>query len=157
MPAHLREQYLLLFLLALHQRFTLMHLSDQVSARWLGGDNPEAEARFADLCEALLEFTARGYFHQVMQRDHHHRCFHAWQQVFETERLYQEVSDEVRELHGILLMRKTERIQHLAEEQRRLLDEKALADAERERAAQDTERLDGQLAFGSRHPGLYME
>lgn len=136
MPSHLGDQYLLLFVLALHQRFTLMHLSDQVSARWLGGDDPEAEARFADLREALLEFTARGYFHQVMQREHHHRCFHAWQQVFETDRLYQEVVDEVRELHGILLMRKTERIQRLAEEQRALMDAQARADAERERAAQ---------------------
>lgn len=141
LPMHLREQYLLLFLLALHQRFTLMHLSEQVCARWRGGDDPRAgapaaEARFADLREVLLEFTARGYFRQVMQREHHHRCFQAWQRVFETERLYQEVSDEVRELHGMLLMRKTEHIQRLGEEQRRLLDEQAHADAAREHAAQ---------------------
>ena len=136
MPSHLREQYLLLFVLALNQRFTLMHLSNQVSANWLGSGATEAEERFSELREGLLEFTARGYFHQVMQRDHHHRCFRAWRTVFETERLYEEVKEEVRELHGILLMRKTERIQLLAEEQRRSMHVAEQLSAEREEAAQ---------------------
>jgi hypothetical protein len=160
MPNHLDEQYFLLFLLALHQRFTLMDLSDQVCSGWLSADGGQAEAHFAALRETLLEFTARGYFNQVMQRHHHHRCFRAWQDVFETERLYREVTDEVRELHGMLLMRKTERIQRLAEEQRRMLDAQAQAEAVRERAAQErSERIGtwlGGIAFLLGFPSLVL-
>ncbi len=129
MPEHLAEQYFLLFLLALHQRFALMHLSEQVCEHWLGAEERVAETRFASLREALLEFTARGYFTQVMQREHHHRCFRAWRAIFEIESLFREVNEEVRELHGMLLMRKTERMHQLAEEQREFL-------AARERVAQ---------------------
>jgi hypothetical protein len=160
MPVHLREQYFLLFLFALHQRFSLMHLSDQVCARWLGDDVVRAEARFAELREALLEFTARGHFTQIMQREHHHRCFRAWREVFETERLYREVRDEVRELHSILLMRKTERIQQLAEEQRRLIEAQARAEAQREKGAQArSDRLGlwfGAVAFLFGFPSLVL-
>lgn len=160
MPAHLREQYFLLFLLALHQRFALMSLSDQVCARWLTSDDARAEADFAELREALLEFTARGYFSQVMQREHHHRCFRAWQEVFECERLFREVNDEVRELHGMLLMRKTERLQQLAEEQRYMMNAQAQAETKRERAAQRrSERLGlwfGVVAFLLGFPSLVL-
>lgn len=118
MVEHLKEQYFLLFLLALHQRCTLMTLSEQVCARWPREDQPGLIERFTQLRESLLEFTARGYFSQVMQRDNHHRCFRAWQRVFEVEQLYREVRDEVTDLHGMLMLRKTERIRQLGEEQR---------------------------------------
>jgi hypothetical protein len=158
MPAHLREQYFLLFLFALHQRFTLMTLSHQVCARWSGGAAAQAEARFADLRETLLEFTARGNFYQIMQRDHHDRCFRAWREVFGTERLYREVGDAVRELHAMLLMRKTERLQQLAEEQRGLAEAQAHAEAERDKAVQArAERLGfwfGAIAFLLGFPAL---
>jgi hypothetical protein len=160
MPAHLREQYFLLFLFALHQRFTLMTLSHQVCARWSNGEVAQAEARFADLRETLLEFTARGNFDQIMQRDHHDRCFRAWREVFGTARLYREVADEVRELHAMLLMRKTERIQQLAEEQRCLTEARAHAEAERDKAAQArAERLGswfGAIAFLIGFPALML-
>jgi hypothetical protein len=161
MPMHLREQYFLLFLFAVHQRFALMHLSDQVCARWLSeSEDLAAEARFADLRETLLEFTARGNFAQIMQREHHHRCFRAWRAAFETERLYREVRDEVRELHEMLLMRKTERLQQLAEEQRRWMDARAHAEVQREKAEKArADRLElwfGAAAFLLGFPSLLL-
>jgi hypothetical protein len=80
------------------------------------------EAFFERIRDALLLFTARGYFAQVMQQEHHHRCYRKWQETFQVERLYRDVRDEVREMHDYLHMRRTERLQQLAEGQRRRLD-----------------------------------
>lgn len=115
MPAHLRDQYFLLFLLTLHQRFALMKLSEDVSEHWLAGDEARRADVFTHLRDSLMEFTARGYFAQVMQREHHHRCYKKWQEIFEIERLYAEVSDEIREMHADLLMKRTQRLQQLGE------------------------------------------
>jgi hypothetical protein len=108
LPDHLKKQYFLLFQLALHQRFTLMMLADQVATHWLAGGNDSSIDRrsqaFERIRDTLLSFTARGYFAQVMQREHHHRCYRRWQQIFQVERLYQEVSNAVREMHAALLM-----------------------------------------------------
>ena len=60
---------------------------------------------FERIRDRLLEFTARGYFAQVMQREHHHRVYRRWQEVFQLERIYQEVNDEVREMHEYLQTR----------------------------------------------------
>ena len=123
LPEHLDGEYLLLFLLALQQRFALMSLSEQVTRRWLPApqqpDDPARRERiFRRIRDALLSFTARGYFAQVMQRRHHHRCYLRWQETFQIERLYREVSDEVRDMHQYLQMEKTERIERLAEQER---------------------------------------
>ncbi len=127
LPRHLRDQYFLLFLLALHQRFALMSFSQRVSEHWLRDEAMERERVFERLCDGLLEFTARGYFAQVMQREHHHRCYRKWQETFQIERLFQEVSHEVREMHNYLLLKRTERLQQLAEEQRRHVELEARA------------------------------
>ncbi len=103
---HLADSYYILFLLALHQRFALMGLSDRVARNWPGprlAQEPEAAHRvFQDIRTALFAFTARGYFTQVMQRENHHRCYLRWQEIFQTDRLYQEVGAEVREMHDYL-------------------------------------------------------
>lgn len=104
-PEHLREHYFLVFLLALHQRFTLMHLSDQVSAAWPEPDEAVRTREFRRIRDALHDFTARGYFTQVMQLDHHHACYVKWQQTFQIEQLYQEVVNEVRDMHQYLIER----------------------------------------------------
>ncbi len=111
LPIHLRREYFLLFLLTLHQRFTLMSLSQQVSEHWLRGNEEERIQAFERIRDALLEFTARGYFSQAMQREHHHRVYRRWQEVFQLERLYQEVRDEVREMHEFLQMRQSQRLE----------------------------------------------
>lgn len=134
MSAHLREQYFPLFLLILHQCLALMLLANQFGARRLDEEVPEAVACFADLCEALLDVIVTGSFNQIMQRQHH-RAYLAQHDIFEAERLYRKVSDSTRELHVMLLLRKTERVQQRADEQAR--DYSA-----REKAAQErSERL----------------
>lgn len=111
LPRRLREQYFLLFLLALYQRFALIRLSQEVSEKWLAGKARERARAFERIRNALLEFTARGYFTQVMQRENHHRAYQKWQEVFQLERLYQEVSGEVREMHDYMLAEQTRRLE----------------------------------------------
>jgi hypothetical protein len=83
-------------------------LSEEVANNWVTDDSQIGEITteaFEKTRSKLLAFTARGYFAQVMQGDHHHRCYLKWQETFQIERLYKEVSDEIREMHGFLLMR----------------------------------------------------
>ncbi|MCS7224025.1 MAG: hypothetical protein NZ959_05650 [Armatimonadetes bacterium] len=110
LPRHLKDQYFLLFLIALHQRFALMSLSQDVSEHWL--QREERVQTFERIRDRLLNFTARGYFVQVMQREHHHRVYEKWQQVFQLEQLYQEVNDEVREMHEYALSESTKRLEN---------------------------------------------
>jgi len=111
LPNRLKEQYFLLFLLAQHQRFALIRLSQEVSEHWLRGSEKERVKIFEQIRDGLLEFTAQGYFSQVMQRERHHRCYRKWQEVLMVEQLYQEVSDEVREMHEILQSRRSQRLE----------------------------------------------
>ena len=135
LPHHIRDSYFLLFLLALHQRFALMALSDAVTRHWVHGSTAEREAAFERLRARLLDFAARGHFGQVSQRHHHHRSYRHWCDDFEVDRLYAEVVGEVREINDYLLLERTRRLQALAETQRVQMAEQALADAEREAAA----------------------
>ena len=115
LPSHLRDEYFLVFLLTLHQRFTLMRLSQRVTERWSEGEDKRA-INFARIREQFLEFSARGYFVQVMQRDHHHRFYRKWHEIFEMDQLYQEVREEVREIHEYLRMNQAERARETQEE-----------------------------------------
>ncbi len=133
MPDHLRDRYFLLFLIVLHQRFVLMDLSDRVAHEWLHGDELARASAFEQIRDALLKFTARGYFSQVMQTEHHHAVYRRWQETFQVELLYREVSDEVREMHGNLMLRRTEKLQELAETQRRHDEQEAKQREEQER------------------------
>jgi hypothetical protein len=117
LPEHLRDHYFLLFLLALHQRFTLMNLSQQVSEHWLEGDDHSRTRAFERIRETMLEFMARGHFTQVMQQEHHHNCYRKWLQVFQVDYLFGEVRAEVSEMHSYLQSAQEresqERLQHL--------------------------------------------
>ena len=86
-----------------------MSLSQAVSEHWMRSE--ERAQAFERIHDTLLNFTARGYFRQVMQREHHHRVYQKWQEVFQLERLYQEVNDEVREMHEHLLSEHTRRLE----------------------------------------------
>ena len=92
LPSHLRDQYFLLFLLALHQRSALMRLSEEVAKMWRPAPSTEdyvgLAQNFARLRSDLLLFKARSYFMQVMQRENHHRCFAKWQETLQIERLH---------------------------------------------------------------------
>jgi len=115
LPNHLKESYFLLFLIALHQRFALMMISERVAQNWLIKSDKAAvikrEEIFEDIRSQMLLFTARGYFAQVMQREHHHRCYLKWQEVFQTERLYREISDEIREIHEYTITQQYSRLE----------------------------------------------
>ena len=92
-----------------------MMLSSKVAMNWLTEsnkhDNRQREQIFEEIRNQLLIFTARGYFTQVMQREHHHRCYRQWHQVFQIEQLYQEVNDEVRDMYEYTLMQQTRRLE----------------------------------------------
>jgi len=129
MPNHLKNQYYLLFLLALQQRFALIMLSEEVASRWLPtGQGLEIETRtaaFGRIRDGLLLFTASGYFKQVMQRENHHRCYLKWQEIFQVDILFQEVTGEVAEMHDYLMMRLAEQRNAIEEQKRRSAQEAA--------------------------------
>lgn len=108
LPQHLQDQYFLLFLLALHQRFALIHLSEQVAECWkLSQEKKDVEQNmqtFQKIRDQLLLFTARGHFLQVMQQDNHHRCYCKWREMFQLNALYDEVSKEVQDMHEYSMM-----------------------------------------------------
>jgi hypothetical protein len=152
LSSRLRDQYFLLFLLALHQRFVLMALSQEVAEHWLSDEDPSAferrEAAFERILNTLLSFMARGHFSQVMQREHHHRCYLKYCEVFQIDRLYAEVSDEIRELHNHLRIWRDRHMREMAHAQKRHLEEKAREEERREKAAQErSQRLEGKLNF----------
>lgn len=103
---HLHKQYFLLFVIALQQRFVLMALSDDVARHWKPMRNRKDRTTlrpiFEDIRERLFDFTSRGYFVQVVQRDNHHRCYQHWQEKFQIAELYEEVCTEVREMSEYL-------------------------------------------------------
>lgn len=115
LPDHLARQYYLLFVLTVHQRFILMMLSEEISRHWRvdneDGRGADREAVFRRIHDSLLTFSACGYFSQAMQREHHHRYYCRWREVFQLAQLYDEVKQEVSEMHEYLLLRRTERLQ----------------------------------------------
>ncbi len=122
MPRHLRSLYFMIFLLALHERFALMTLNQEIASQWPGGELcPDAtqEVAFERIRSRLLTFAARGYFAQVMQREHHHRCFQRWEEAFQIPRMYREINDEVQELYNCLALQRQQRLQEIEEVQQR--------------------------------------
>jgi hypothetical protein len=120
MPRHLRSVYFMIFLLALHERFALMVLSQEVASRWPGGEPVSDTARevaFERIRTRLLTFAARSYFAQVMQKEHHHRCFQRWEEVFQIPRMYREVRDEIQDLYECLALQRQQRLQEFEEAQ----------------------------------------
>ena len=95
LPRHARGVYFCANLLVLYQRFALARLSDRVATKALDGGDVVWEA----IRDDLLNFTARGYFTQAMQSDHHHRYYRKWQEVLQIPQLYDEVRDEVRDMY----------------------------------------------------------
>jgi hypothetical protein len=120
LPQHLTNQYFIVFLLALMQRFVLMRLSRRVSREWVSSDadgEGRKAAAFASIRDTLLAFTAQGYFAQTMQSEHHHRCYARWQRTFDLARLYAEVTSEVRDMYSYLDLRQRVRAEGLAKQQ----------------------------------------
>jgi hypothetical protein len=143
LPNHLRRHYFLSFLIVAHQRYALIRISEEVADQWQV-ESPTADAisapSFERIRRRMLSFTARGYFLQVMQREHHHRCYRKWQEILGVERLYREVNDEAQEMHNYLLLKLAE------EEAKRAEEERREAEIERGRAEQARRRVEKILA-----------
>jgi|SRR5579884_2253668 len=144
LPQHLRTQYFLILLLALHQRFVLARLSAEVAENWPtredSGSSEERMRLFRRIESSLLSFTARGYFAQIVQREHHHRAYQMWQETFQLGRLYDEVRTEVDEMHDYLMTLYNEEAERLQREQKRHAEEQAQEAEQRERAAEERAR-----------------
>jgi hypothetical protein len=112
LPSHLRDQYFLLYLLALLQRFALLRLSREVSDRWLDGNVRNRVAAFAEMDERFLEFTARGHFALASQRGHHQRFYRKWLETLRVERLYDEVAAEIRSMASYCQRWTAQEIEH---------------------------------------------
>lgn len=99
----LRSRYVMMLLLTLRQRFALLCLSEQVAQRWVAECDPKRRlTAFKAIHTQLLRFTATAYFTQVFQLEQQHRVYERLQEVFEIERLYREVCDEVRWMHEVV-------------------------------------------------------
>jgi hypothetical protein len=120
MPSHLRKVYFHAYLLVLYQRFALAMLSEQVAEKGVKGTDEDQEKALECIRDALLDFTARGYFTQAMQSDHHHRYYRKWQEVFQISRLYEEVRNEVQDMYerATLRLRKQDDDREKREEER---------------------------------------
>ena len=120
LPNHLGKQYFLLFLLVLHQRYTLRSISEDVADRCLDcADEEHRVTAFRQIQGDLLTFTARGFFDQVGQREHHHRYYRKWQEILCIEALLREVREEVQEIHAFSLMRLSEEIEQMVEAEKK--------------------------------------
>ena len=121
LPNHLRNIYFLVFLLALHQKFTMNMLSHRVAHHWIAAQaSSEDEGRyhaFTSIRDTLFAFSARGYFTQIFQLEHHHRYYKRWQEVLQTARLFSELKDEVKEMFDYLMLQRQDRIQRIVEDQ----------------------------------------
>jgi hypothetical protein len=123
LPQHLRNQYFLLFILALQQRFALINYSVRIGEDWFGKDESHRFQAFEKIRDDFFDFATRGYFVQVMQREHHHRCYWRWQEIFQVEHFYQNVRHKIQEIHEHLQMRRTKQIKDLSEKQAELIEE----------------------------------
>jgi Mg2+ and Co2+ transporter CorA len=104
-------------------------LSEQVVQNGLVGSDEEQEKAFERIRDSLLLFTARGYFAQAMQSDHHHRYYRKWQEVLQIPQLYDEVRNEVRDMYerATLRLRKKDDEREKREEEREKRVEKRLS------------------------------
>lgn len=90
LPAHLRTEYFVAYLLAAFQRYALLRLSEEVAEGAL-----VPERRFATTQARVLEFMGRAMFAQVTHSPHHQAWYRHVQQVHQVAQLHQEVRDEV--------------------------------------------------------------
>ena len=123
LPRHLGDIYFALYLLVLHQRFTLAKLSYGVADCCPVSEQLDSRRvrKFKEVRYALLRFTARGYFKQASPNEHHHRFYEAFQKAMQVEQLYREVSEEVRDLFDALMLDSNEEQQQLANKLNRVV------------------------------------
>jgi len=104
LPLHLMDQYFLIFILTIQQRFVLTKLADEVVRVWLTEqiDNEDEFPLFDHLQSTLKAFASLGNYNQVMQRDNLHQVYQKWQEIFQIDQLYQSVNEEIDHISDFL-------------------------------------------------------
>lgn len=95
------------FLLALHQRHTLMRFSHDLAA-YVNSNN---KRKIAELRHLLLEFTTIGWFSQVSHNQTSMEVYRRWRDTFENASLYKEVFNELAAVDDYISMKRTRRIE----------------------------------------------
>ena len=140
LPGHLRDAYFHLYIIALHQRFAMISLSQEVAEKWETKIEANKVRAFEQIRGKFLAFTTRGYFFaEVAQSEHHQRYYRKWQEYFELRRVY----NEVRKMFEWLELIHAKRIQDAATEQAKLFEQETKEAARREK---EEKQRDSQLA-----------
>ncbi len=106
--AQFRHQHFLLFLIAHFQKATLLMYSDQLAEALTALDitRPESVKRFKRLIRlsyvGFLGFTHRYWFHEVSEQAHVKALFHLTTRHLETDPVYEEVKERIRDMNGYL-------------------------------------------------------
>jgi hypothetical protein len=106
--AQFRHQHFLLFLIAHFQKATLLMYSDQLAEALTALDitRPDSVKRFKRLIRmsyvGFLGFTHRYWFHEVSEQAHVKALFHLCTRHLETDAVYEEVKERIRDMNGYL-------------------------------------------------------
>ncbi|RMH95866.1 MAG: hypothetical protein D6681_12825, partial [Calditrichaeota bacterium] len=97
----IRNEYFILFLLALHQQMLAHRISKQIhqvsnEPKWRKGKT------LRQLREQIFEFTVRCWFPQVSNNRAYNEVYHRWRTVLQVEALFTEVKREIEELDDYL-------------------------------------------------------
>lgn len=83
-----------IFILALHQRYCLMHFSKRLSS--IG--NKKNYKEVSELRSVVLEFIVQGWFSQITNHDEGMKKYEKWTRIFSNEVLHHEVLEQVETL-----------------------------------------------------------
>lgn len=121
LPIHLMDQYFLVFILTIHQRFILTHLADEVVHVWLTetSDDKDEYNMLNKLLSIFKAFASLGNYNQVMQRDNLHQVYQKWQAVFQIDLLYQSVNQEIQHISNYLQSKQENAMKQIEEAQNR--------------------------------------
>jgi hypothetical protein len=97
------------FLLALHQRHTLMRFSYDLAA-YVNSNN---KRKINELRHLLLEFTTIGWFSQVSYNETSMEVYRHWRDVFENTTLYDEVFNALAAEDDYISIKRTRRIEFI--------------------------------------------
>lgn len=127
LPNHITNQYFLIFLITLQQRFVLTALTEEVAKEWLlriskdfnENNQNEIEASFEKIRDRILNFSALGHFSQATQRQNLHNYYLKWQDIFGVNKLFSEVNEEIRYIYEYLQEIREKKNQKLLQEERK--------------------------------------
>jgi Mg2+ and Co2+ transporter CorA len=106
--AHFRRQYFLLGLIAHVHKAALLMLSERLVFALNRLDIGDVESikrfkrRIRRALETFLRFTHRYWFDEVSTQDQMRDLFRMWRRHLDTERLYDEVREEIHDMSGYL-------------------------------------------------------